>query len=316
MRYLVAASFCLAVLAGCAGQDEFAVVGTLERDRIALTAELREPVVAIHVREGDRVAAGEVLLELDTGRAFAERERLAAQRDRLQRRLDELVRGPRREAIDEAQARLEAAQSTFSAARQQLERVQRLRAENVASARELDIARAEHDRAEGERDAAHSALEALLVGTTIEELDQARAAVAEAEAALALQVLTLERLVLRSPRAALVEALPLHLGETPQPGQALVVLRAVDLPPYARVYVPAAMRERLLPGTAVRLRIAGAEYEGTVRFLASEAAFTPFFALTEHDADRLSYLAEIDIARGEGLPTGVPVRTIALGEER
>jgi HlyD family secretion protein len=65
-------------------------------------------------------------------------------------------------------------------------------------------------------------------------------------------------------------------------------------------------------GTRVRVWVDGAgEFVGQVRFVASEAAFTPYFSLTEHDADRLSYLAEIDIEDGAELPSGVPVRVAA-----
>jgi HlyD family secretion protein len=41
-----------------------------------------------------------------------------------------------------------------------------------------------------------------------------------------------------------------------------------------------------------------------------EAAFTPYYALTERDRGRLSYLAEVTLTDGDarGLPTGVPVQ--------
>jgi HlyD family secretion protein len=46
-----------------------------------------------------------------------------------------------------------------------------------------------------------------------------------------------------------------------------------------------------------------------VRELAHEAAFTPYYALTQHDRGRLSYLAEVEISGpgADDLPTGVPV---------
>lgn len=306
----------LLILSGCQGEGEFPVVGTLERDRIVLTAELHEPIAAIHVREGERVAAGDRLLELDTRRAQAELDQLAARRDQLRRRLDELLRGPRREIIDEAQARLRATESSVVNTRHEYERNQRLHERGLSSERELDQARAAFEVATGERDAARANLEALLEGTTIEELDQARAALTEAEAAHRRQRLTLERLTLHSPRDAVVEALPFELGESPPAGAAVAVLHATDRPPYARVYVPAALRARLQPGTRVQVGVDGREtLTGTVRFLADEAAFTPYFALTEHDADRLSYLAEIDIHDGENLPTGVPARVVSLSDQ-
>jgi HlyD family secretion protein len=48
------------------------------------------------------------------------------------------------------------------------------------------------------------------------------------------------------------------------------------------------------------------DYPGHVRWISSEAAFTPYYALTQHDRSRLAYLAEIDLVDGIILPAGVP----------
>jgi HlyD family secretion protein len=301
----------LLVLAGCNGKDEYPVVGTLERDRMALVAEMAEPVTAAHVREGQKVEAGEVLIEQDPRRAEADLARIEAVADRMRRRLDELLRGPRQEAIDETRARLVAAESALRTARDELQRIERLQESSLASESQLDSARNARDQAQGEFEAARAALAALVEGTTAEELDQARAAVREAEAALERQRLTLERLTITAPRAARVESLPFELGETPRPGESLVLLRAADQPPYARVYVPAELHRQFQPGDRVQVRVDGhGDKQGRVRYIATDAAYTPYFALTEHDSGRLSYLAEIDLEDAGDLPSGIPVRTV------
>ena len=51
-----------------------------------------------------------------------------------------------------------------------------------------------------------------------------------------------------------------------------------------------------------------ASVDGRVRWVSSEAAFTPYFALTEHDRGRLTYFAKIDLLNLDGrMPDGVPV---------
>jgi HlyD family secretion protein len=298
-------------LAGCSDKDEYLVVGTLERDRMALAAELAEPVAAILVHEGQRVEAGAVLVEQDTRRAEADLAKLEAAVDRTRRRVDELLRGPRQEAIDEARARLVAAESATKTTRDEVRRIERLEETGLASESQLDAARNAGEQARGDFDAARAALAALIEGTTIEELDQARAAMRETEGAVERQRLTLERLRIIAPRTARVEALPFELGETPRAGDPLILLQAVDQPPYARVYVPAALHRQFQPGDRVRVRIDGhGEKAGRVRYIAAEAAFTPYFALTEHDAGRLSYLAEIDLDSASELPSGIPVRVV------
>lgn len=310
-RTCVQVTLTLLVLAGCSDNDEYHVVGTLERDRIALAADLAEPIAAIHVREGQQVEAGAKLVEQDTRRAAAELARFEAAVDRARGRLDELLRGPRQEAIDETRARLASAESALITGRIEFKRIERLRETGLASESQLEATRNTREQAQGEFDAARAALAALVEGTTAEELDQARAVVREAETLVARQQLTLERLTITAPRAARVESLPFELGETPRAGQPLVLLLAVDQPPYARVYVPAELHRQFQPGDRLQVRVDGhGERPGRVRYIAGEAAYTPYFALTEHDSGRLSYLAEIDLENADELPSGIPVRAV------
>jgi HlyD family secretion protein len=67
-------------------------------------------------------------------------------------------------------------------------------------------------------------------------------------------------------------------------------------------------------GTPAAIRVYGSEREwaGRVRFVASEAAFTPYYALNERDRSRLSYLAEVELTEADAasLPVGVPVEVV------
>ncbi len=55
-----------------------------------------------------------------------------------------------------------------------------------------------------------------------------------------------------------------------------------------------------------------------VRWVAHDAAFTPYFALTQRDRSRLSFLAEVEItdARAQDLPSGVPVEVTLQDGDR
>jgi HlyD family secretion protein len=80
---------------------------------------------------------------------------------------------------------------------------------------------------------------------------------------------------------------------------------------YARVYIPQPERNRLAPGAAAEIHIDGyAEpFPGELHWVAADAAFTPFFALTRFDRSRLSYLAEVDVLdpQAAALPAGIAV---------
>jgi HlyD family secretion protein len=301
-----------ALLAAACAEDpsELPALGTLERDRIELVAEADEPLLEHAVREGDRVEAGALLVRQAGGRLAAQAERARRTRDEAQALLLELRNGPRAETIAEARAELAGAEEALRTARSDLARSEQLASADYASRARLDHARTAFEGARASRDAAHARLSALLRGSRTEELARAENALAAAEATLAEAELRVARLEVRAPRAAIVDALPFEPGERPAPGAPVAVL-VVDGPPWARVHVPEPLRARLGPGARARVRIDGfAEpFEGRLRSISHEAAFTPYFALTQRDRSRLSYLAEVDVVSPQALalPAGVPV---------
>ena len=137
-------------------------------------------------------------------------------------------------------------------------------------------------------------------------------------AALAEVETVASRYTVRAPRPAVVEALPYELGERPAAGRPVAVLLA-DGMPYARVYVPEPWRVAFTPGTRIKASVDGLAQaiSGTVRYVAAEAAFTPYYALTQKDRSRLAYLAEItlDDPAAQDLPAGVPVQVFVPGRD-
>jgi HlyD family secretion protein len=313
---LVFAPGIFALLALCAcgdGAGDRTAVGTLERDRIELIAEAQEPIIEIPVREGQSVEEDELLLRQDGGRLAAQVARAQSARDGAAARLAELVRGPRAERISQARARLSGVESVLATAERDLERTRKLVEQGVLSPDRLDREQARRDDALATRDAAKAALQELEWGTTDEELQQARAALSEAEANLADLRIRRERLTVRAPRAGQIDALPFEVGERPPQGAVVVVMLA-DTAPYARVYVPEPLRVRVRPGLDVTVRVDGVDepFGGRVRSVSHDAVFTPYYALTERDRSRLAYVAEVDLVdpQARDLPTGIPVEVL------
>jgi HlyD family secretion protein len=307
------------VLAACArSASDAPLVGTLERDRIEIVAEESEPILSLEVREGDRVTLGQVLMKQDTGVASARFAQADAQVEEARHRLTELQRGARKETIAEARARLEAARAMAERDIREFARSEELVKQRLVSQSQLDQARAARDASAGAAREAEAALAELLNGTRIEQLDQARASLAAAESARRQLEITDARLVVRATRAGVVDALPFKAGERPPKGTTVAVLLA-ETPAFARVYVPEPMRARIAPKTRALIRVDGIEapLEGFVRWVSSDAAFTPYFALTQRDRSRLAFLAEVQVTddRGVRLPAGVPVEVQILADE-
>lgn len=299
------------LLSGCSRGNGDEILGTLERQRLELTAEGHEPITEVAVREGDKVAANAILLRQSLGAMQARLDQAEAALYASERRLAELVKGPRAQEIMEARAALDAAASSLATATNEYRRIQDLIERNLVSKSSLDQARAQRDSAEGQHKQARARLDLLLEGTRREEIEQAEAAVQQARAALAELKTSAERYTIVAPRPGRIEAIPYELGERPPVGAPLVVMLAEGAP-YARVYVPETRRVQFGPGARVRVRVDGREesFTGVVRFISAEAAFTPYYALTQEDRARLSYLAEIDLEGDAALelPTGIPVQ--------
>ena len=288
-------------------------MGTLERHRIEVTSNASEQILRVAVREGDVVEPGQLLAELDSGTQLAGRDALYSELQRTQGRLRELTHGARPEELTAARARLASAQAERLQAEREYERLNNMAKEGLTAASQLDMQLRLRDSAAAAVSAAQAQLQLLQRGTRVEQLDQAKAAVNAAQAQLAQQDLQRARLRLLAPIAGTVESIPYRQGERPPLGAPVVILLAGGMP-YARVYVPESLRSRVLAGSKVSVRVDGVAtiLSGTVRFVAGEASFTPYYALTQRDRGRLSYVAEIDLtdAAAATLPVGVPLEVL------
>lgn len=299
----------IASLSACSKPTAQAL-GTLEFDRITLPAPAAERIVAIQAREGEQVSAGQPLLKLDPARTQAQLAAAQAQAQRARDALAELESGPRPQDIAQARANLAAAQAAAREARAYFDRLQPLKGKHYVAAADLDRARASADGAAGKVRAAQAALDELLAGTRSEQLAQARAALAVAQADVAAQQVLLDKLDLTAPRAGRVDSLPYRLGDQAPLGAPLAILLAGDAP-YARIYVPESLRAGVKVGDRVRVFVGkGAQpLAGKLRMIRSEPVFTPYYALIGDDVARLSYLAEVELgADAAPLPAGLPVR--------
>ena len=311
-RALRATCLLCAIALGACREAPPQALGTLEYDRITLPAPAAERIVAVDVREGERVRAGQRLLRLEATRALASTEAARAEALRQREALAELEAGPRREAIAQARAGLAAAQARARDARSYYARLRPLGARQLVAAADVDRARAAADNADAEVRAAAEGLAELEHGTRAEDLAQGEAALRASRAQAAVQEATLGKLDVVAPRDAVVDSLPYKLGDQAPVGMPLAIL-LVGGAPYARVYVPEPRRPDVHVGDRVEVQVEGRDrrYAGIVRMVRSEPSFTPYFALTGKDAARLSYLAEVALgADAADLPAGLPVRVL------
>jgi HlyD family secretion protein len=311
------AAAAIAALAGCnRSSAPPPLLGTLEWDRIAVPAEVSEPIMQVLVKEGDLVEANQLLLTLDPRRTQAQLDAARADEQRLTAALDELRHGARIETIDASRAALARTQAAAANARLVRDRAAEIRKKGLNSQADLDNANSLLRQTDAEANSARANLDELLHGTRVEDLAQGEAALARAQASVVQLAVTLEHLSVRAPRAGRVDALPFKLGDRPPQGAGVVSFLVGDAP-YARVFVPEAQRVGINQGARFNVKVEGVDHAFTATALrvASEASFTPYYALTGDDASRLVYRAELGLEGEEArkLPAGLPCQATPLG---
>ena len=300
----------LTALAGCSEDtSSYRVVGELASDRYELTTESNEPITAIAIAEGEPITLGQVLVEQDVRRAAARLAQAEAALGQAQARLDELVRGPRAEQIAATRANMEGAEQELAFRQAEMDRIREVHERGLTSPESLDRAQAALDAAEANLKLRLAQLEERLTGTTVEELAQAGHAVRQAAAVRDAATIDVERHTLKSPVDGIADARLFEIGERPSAGQPVMILLG-GAQAYARVFVPETVRVNIRSGTEARIYVDGLDspLAGRVRWVSNDAAITPYYALTERDLGRISYIAKVDIIETrERLPDGVPV---------
>jgi HlyD family secretion protein len=304
----------LALLAGlaltaCTRQDESTLPGTLERDRVELVADANEAIVSLPFAEGAAVRPGDVVAVQDRALSTADLDAARAQLAEAEARVEELKNGPRGTTIRASIARRDTARVQRDNAVRERDRLIGLAARSLVSQQEADRQSAAADAAESNLRETEADLRELQEGTRAEQLAQAREAASIARANLKSLETTSSRLEVRSPVAGTIDSLPFRVGEKPARGATVAVLLATTAP-FARVHVPEPIRAKVKIGTPASLRVDGIErtFKGQVRFIASEAEFTPYYSLTAADRSRLSFVAEVVFDDTDAsLPSGVPV---------
>lgn len=310
--FLLAAAIVICCLPGCRENPPQAL-GTLEWDRVHHRTPAGEEIIDILVREGQQVAAGTLLMQIDDRKVREQWREIDAQVSRAEWQLKELEAGPRPEIIAETRARLRAAQVTMDTAHEQYQRQETLITTRATSRQQLDNARNTYQNAREQVNVQTAVLDRLLAGTRREQINQARFALSALRAQRDRMQLMLEEYAIRAARGGRVDSLPFKRGDTP-PGQAVVCTLLAGQRPWARVYVPEPFRARMLPQQTYTVLVDGRQrpYAARLRSISSEASFTPYFALAENDRSRLSYVAELELTEEEAdqLTAGTPAQLV------
>ncbi len=309
---IAAAGLLLAACSGRSGSGPLVVSGNVEVTEAQLGFKIPGRVIARPVTEGDRIRTGELVARLDDSEQTEELALRKAEFTGAAAALAELEAGSRPEEIAAAEATLRSAEAERVRARLEFARQQELRRKNAIADRDLESAEAQLKVAEARTAEAAARLKLVREGPRVEDIEQGRARVAQARAAVALAQTQLENTRLISPLSGVVLSKDIEPGEYVSPGTPVVTV--ADL---AHVWVRAYVNEtdlgRLRHGEKVDVRTDAFPHKvfhGTIGFISSEAEFTPKTVQTTEERVKLVFRIKVDIANPDdelkpGLPADV-----------
>lgn len=186
--------------------------------RIEIGSLVLGQVTARRVEAGDRVSAGQILLQLDDreARALLDQAKAGVEQARAQlRQIAELGSPAAEQALREAQARL-------TQAERQYRRSQDLQKNNLISESKVDEDRVAFEVAQAQLETAR--LQALSNRSAGPEYALAQTALNQALAALSVAQARFDYTVIKAPAAAVVVQRNVEAGDVVQPGRTLLTL--------------------------------------------------------------------------------------------
>jgi HlyD family secretion protein len=259
---------------------ELLLSGTVEVTEVEISPELSAKIVALHHREGDEVRQGDPLLDLD--------------RSDLETR------------FREAEAAKQAAAAQVSLARARMENTQRDYNRNLQLYQAKVISASAYDAIKTAYEIAKNTYEA--------SQNQYKGAQSQVET---LQV-QLQKTHICSPITGVVLERSVEAGEVIFPG--IVAMTIGDLrSPWVRVYIgePDIGKVRIgQKAIVVTDAYPKRQFLGTLRYIASEAEFTPKNVQTREERIKLVYEARVYLSNEEGiLKPGMPADVTLRLEE-
>ncbi len=307
---LLLLSLTIMLLNGCNNDTSGLALGTLERERIAHTATVNEIITALPVKAGSQVTRGTVLVQLDDTIQQAALAKANAQMLRAKANLVKIHNGAREEEVISASADVAGAKAALIKSEANYQRAQTLMDKQLTSQATLDSALASRDESAARLLSAEEQLLQLINGARLEDLQIAEASLASAVAVVDSEAKKLKDLTIVAKRDGILDSLPWNLGERVTSGSPVAIVLAGKAP-FARVYVPEPYRVNISIGDKLTVYVDGLADPiiGSVSWIASEPAFTPYYALNQEDRANLMYLAEIQLPdTAANLPMGVPAQ--------
>jgi len=290
--------------------------GNVEVRQVNLGFKVAGRIDKLAVDEGAKVAAGQPLGSLEKIYSQEALDQARALRDQAAANYAKLQAGNRAEDIAQAEATLAQQKATLDNANRTLERAQSLLNSASGTIKAADDARDAQREAAARVNVAAYALALMRAGYRKEDIEAARAQLAQQDATVKVAERQLADADLIAPSDGVVESRAREVGAIVNAGETVFVL-SLTTPVWVRTYVSEPDLSRVRPGMAVEVQPDSrsiASIKGHVGFISTTAEFTPKTVETRELRTALVYRLRIVVDDpNDVLRQGMPVTVNVVG---
>lgn len=194
------------------GDIEYVGVLTARR-KVRISSELGGIIEALYFEKGEKVAAGKLLAEIGTSSVRLQVRETEAAVDAAESVLKKMEKGSRPQEIQIATSALSEAEAALFEAEKNYRRIKELHNIKAISGSSYDAAERQVGTAKARMNSAKQRLVLALKGPRVEDINGARATLAQAEAALALTKNRLTKSMLCAPCDGIIAFRNVEVGE-------------------------------------------------------------------------------------------------------
>ncbi|MFH1197693.1 MAG: efflux RND transporter periplasmic adaptor subunit [bacterium] len=308
---LIGIAIIVVIIAGCNGNDENIIdeSGTIEATEIVISSQVAGKIEKILKDEGAAITAGDTLILLDTESLNLQHKQAAALRDVAKAQYDLLLKGARKEDIQQASEGLNQAETNYKLAKTDKERMENLFHSQSVTNKQLDDALARFDIAQAQYNSAKENLIKIKNIARPEEIAQGKANYERSEAALAIIEKSIRDCYVTSPISGFIVKQFAEEGESVVPMTSLI--KVADLSNVEMsIYVSETDLGKVKLNQKVDVTVdsfADKKFEGKVIYISPTAEFTPKTIQTKDERTKLVFKVKVKIGNPNfELKAGMP----------
>lgn len=280
------------LLGGCRLEsgDDSIYTGTIEADDVSIGTELGGRILNILVDDGEKIAKGTEIVEIDTTDFKIKLKKARAALKASEAKLDEIIEGAREEEIKNATANIKnieiqlvGAKKNYDYRLENYNNLKELFQNSVVSQQKIEDAKALVDSEETkvkslekQLEAANSKLDLLLSGARKQKIEMVKAEVDIAKAEIELLENQISKGCVKAPIDGTIESIYYNIGESVALGGNIA--KIIDLENlWVKIYVPEKELHKVLLNQEKNLLLDSTDgvIKGKVIYISSEAEFTP-----------------------------------------